>query len=240
MEGVRPLKDRGSSILHCYHDRNVDFSSRVECKVCSLSPHPGTIIDVLSSDEISVINEKYEGTPTVTTSSEGTSTNPSGSSTPQKCSGYWGEKCTEGDKEDIVNVEKGLEEFDHLRLELTKTRTTRHPEAPELNKEADLIEFLTQAQEQDDRMGRHGKKLGVAYKGLTVKGIDAQTSFVKTFPDAILGSLGPDLWRFIQKWILRRTPGASGASLRTLIHDFSGVVRGGEVSSFMRFVFIVR
>lgn len=168
-------------------------------------------------------------TPTATTS-EVTSTDPSGSSTPQKCSGYWGEKCTERDKEDIVNVERGLEEFEHLRLELTKTRTTRHPEAPELNKEADLIEFLTQAQAQDDRMGRHGKKLGVAYKGLTVKGIDAQTSFVKTFPDAILGSLGPDLWRFIQTWVLRRTPASSGAPLRTLIHDFSGVVRGGEVS----------
>jgi hypothetical protein len=176
-----------------------------------------------------VINEKYEDTPTTTTSEAASSSDPSGSSTPGPCSGYWGEKCTERDKESLINVERGLEEFDNLRLELTKTRTTRHPEAPELNKEADLIEFLSQAQAQDDRMGRHGKKLGVAYKGLTVKGIDAQTSFVKTFPDAILGSLGPDLWRFFQTWVLRRTAASSGAPLRTLIHDFSGVVRGGEV-----------
>jgi len=169
------------------------------------------------------ISDKYEETPTT---SEPTSTDSTGSSTPQKCSGYWGEKCVDTQK-DVVNVDQGLAEFDNLRLSLTRTRTTRHPEAPELNKEADLIEFLTHAQEQDDRFGRPGKKLGVAYKGLTVKGIDSQASFVKTFPDAILGSLGPDLWRFIQKWILRRNPN-SGA-LRTLINDFTGVVRGGEV-----------
>ena len=54
-------------------------------------------------------------------------------------------------------------------------------------------------------------------------------SFVKTFPDAILGSLGPDLWRFIKTWILRQNP-AKGAPLRTLINDFTGVVRGGEVN----------
>jgi hypothetical protein len=167
---------------------------------------------------------KYE-TPT---STEPTSTETSGSATPQQCSGYWGERCTDTSKE-AVNVEKGLEEFENLRLTLTQTRTTRHPEAPELSKEADLIEFLTHAQAQDEQFDRHGKKLGVAWRGLTVKGLDTQTSFVKTFPDAILGSLGPDLWRFIQTWILRRTPASSGAPLRTLINDFTGVVRGGEV-----------
>lgn len=87
------------------------------------------------------------------------------------------------------------------------------------------------AQQQDEQFGRPGKKLGVAYKGLTVKGIDSQRSFVKTFPDAILGSLGPDLWRFVQTWILRRNP-EKGAPLRTLIHEFCGVVRGGEASFF--------
>lgn len=75
----------------------------------------------------------------------------------------------------------------------------------------------------------------MAYQGLTVKGIDAQTSLVKTFPDAILGSLGPDLWRFIQTWILRRSPG-SGRPLRTLINDFTGVVRGGEVPPLLRLI----
>lgn len=159
------------------------------------------------------------------------STNPSGASTPGKCSGYWGEKCTLEEPKDTVNIQKGLEEFENLRLELTRTRTSRHPDAPELNKEADLIEFLTHAQEQDDQFGRRGKKLGVAFKSLTVKGVDTQTSYVKTFPDAVLGSLGPDLWRFIQTWILRRSPAKSGAPLRTLIKDFCGVVRGGEVYS---------
>src|SRR5271170_6209788 len=86
--GSRTLK--GSGFLHS------PSLSRSKCRLLllksrtqgmfplSLSP-PGTTIDVSSSDEISVINEKYEGTPTVTTSSEGTSTDPSGTSTPQKC-----------------------------------------------------------------------------------------------------------------------------------------------------------
>jgi hypothetical protein len=163
-----------------------------------------------------------------------TSSDPSGTSTPQTCSGYWGEKCAETEKE-TVDVEQGLQEFENLRLELTRTRTSRHPEAPELDKEADLIEFLTHARQNDDEFGRPGKKLGVAYKNLTVKGIDTQTSLVKTFPDAIIGSLGPDLWRFIRTWILRRNPSAS-EPLRTLINDFSGVVRGGEVSDLIVFL----
>jgi hypothetical protein len=180
-----------------------------------------------NSDEISVVNKDKDEEETATSTTPGRSTETStGSSTPQKCSGYWGEKCTETSK-DAVNVEEGVQEFENLRLELTRTRTTRHPEAPELNKEADLIDFLMHAQQQDEQFGRPGKKLGVAYKGLTVKGIDSQRSFVKTFPDAILGSLGPDLWQLIQTWILRRNP-AKGAPLRTLIHEFCGVVRGGE------------
>jgi hypothetical protein len=199
--------------------------------VLTLILQQGTLTSVLSDhsksdDEISVIEEDKDPSPQ---SSTPTSSNPSGSTTPGKCSGYWGEKCTLEDQKDTVNIEKGLEEFDNLRLELTRTRTTRHPDAPELNKEADLIEFLTHAQEQDDQFGRHGKKLGVAFKGLTVKGVDTQTSYVKTFPDAILGSLGPDLWRFVKTWILRQSPAKSGAPLRTLINEFCGVVRGGEV-----------
>jgi len=128
-----------------------------------------------------------------------------------------------------VNIDRGLDEFETLRLQLTKSLTTRHPEAAQPDKEASLIEFLIHIREQDDRFGRHGKKLGVAFQNLTVKGLDTQTSIVKTFPDAVLGSLGPDLWRFIRKWILRKSPAVSGAPLRTLLHNFAGAVRGGEV-----------
>ena len=178
----------------------------------------------MNSDDISVVDDNKEDTSPST--SEGTSANTSGTATPQKCSGYWGEK--QSDCPDAVNVSNGVAEFENLRLELTRTRTTRHPEAPELNKEADLIEFLTHAQQQDEQYGRHGKKLGVAYKGLSVKGLDSQTSYVKTFLDAVVGSCGPDLYRFVRKWILRRPP---SGPLRTLLHDFTGVVRGGEVRS---------
>lgn len=61
---------------------------------------------------------------------------------------------------DVVNVEQGLHELENLRLEPTRTRTTRHPEAKELDKEADLIEFLMHTKQQDEHFGRPGKKLG--------------------------------------------------------------------------------
>jgi len=179
------------------------------------------------SDDISLVDEiKEDRSPSTSEgpSSDPSSSNTSGTATPQKCSGYWGEK--PADCTDAVNVSNGVAEFENLRLELTRTRTTRHPEAPELNKEADLIEFLTHAQQQDEQYGRHGKKLGVAYKGLSVKGLDSQTSYVKTFLDAVVGSCGPDLYKFVRKWILRRPP---SGPLRTLLHDFTGIVRGGEV-----------
>jgi len=178
-----------------------------------------------SSDGISIIHETYEDKST----SNSPLTDPSGTTTPtQSCSGYWGEKPP--DCPTKVSIPRGLEDLEDLRLELTRTRTSRHPDAPELNKEADLLEFLVHSQQQDDQFGRHGKKLGVAFKGLSVRGVDMQTSFVKTFGDAVVGSLGPDLWGFIQVWILRRSPVKTGAPLRTLIDNFCGVVRGGEVT----------
>lgn len=71
------------------------------------------------------------------------------------------------------------------------------------------------------------KKVGVLYENLTVKGIGSTTSFVRTVPDAVLGTFGPDLYKLLARYLpflqFRSPP------TRTLIHDFTGCVRDGEM-----------
>ena len=64
-------------------------------------------------------------------------------------------------------------------------------------------------------------------QNLTVKGEGSTASFVRTLPDAILGTFGPDLYNIISRFIpaLAKRHGET----RTLINDFSGCVRDGEM-----------
>lgn len=75
--------------------------------------------------------------------------------------------------------------------------------------------------------GRSAKKVGVVFKNLTVKGVGASATFVKTLPQAVLGTFGPDLYRLISRFIpfLQIKSGET----RTLINDITGVVRDGEM-----------
>ncbi|KAI4169784.1 MAG: hypothetical protein LQ343_005433 [Gyalolechia ehrenbergii] len=76
--------------------------------------------------------------------------------------------------------------------------------------------------------GQSAKKVGVVFKNLTVKGTGATTSTAKTLPDAIIGTFGPDLYRIISDFVpaLQRY---NAGSTRTLINDFTGVVRDREM-----------
>ena len=62
----------------------------------------------------------------------------------------------------------------------------------------------------------------------TVKGVGSGATFVKTLPDAILGTFGPDLYHLIVKFFPFIAP-KGHAQLRTLINGFTGVVRDGEM-----------
>ncbi|KAL8992995.1 MAG: hypothetical protein Q9169_006675, partial [Polycauliona sp. 2 TL-2023] len=82
--------------------------------------------------------------------------------------------------------------------------------------------------EQRTEEGQSAKKVGLIFKNLTVLGTGATTNFAKTLPDAILGTFGPDLYRIVSGFIpalQRRNAGVT----RTLINDFTGVVRDGEM-----------
>ena len=76
--------------------------------------------------------------------------------------------------------------------------------------------------------GASAKKVGVVFKNLTVKGAGRTTTHSKTLPDAILATFGPDLYRLVCRFV----PALNFSKqphLRTLINDYSGVVRDGEM-----------
>ncbi|KAL1841749.1 hypothetical protein VTJ49DRAFT_6663 [Mycothermus thermophilus] len=85
--------------------------------------------------------------------------------------------------------------------------------------------------EKRTETGESTKKVGVIFKHLTVKGVPGGNSVVRTLPEAILGSFGPDLYQVLCRFFpqLRLGRGARHSELRTLIHDFTGVVRPGEM-----------
>ncbi|PIA89663.1 Brefeldin A resistance protein [Cercospora beticola] len=91
----------------------------------------------------------------------------------------------------------------------------------------ELEKFMRDGHFERREDGKPQKKVGVIYKNLTVKGVGATSTFVRTVPDAILGTFGPDLWHIICRFVpaLARRTGET----RTLINDFSGCVRDGEM-----------
>ncbi|EKG16532.1 ABC transporter-like protein [Macrophomina phaseolina MS6] len=91
-----------------------------------------------------------------------------------------------------------------------------------------LEEFMREGHFEKRTDGRSAKRVGVVWKNLTVKGTGSTATFVKTLPDAILGTFGPDLYRILSRFI-PAIRFKSRAQTRDLVHDFSGVVRDGEM-----------
>ena len=118
----------------------------------------------------------------------------------------------------------------------TQTReTTKSDIDTELGEEAEpedddfpLEDFIREGHFEKRIDGHSAKRIGVVYKNLTVKGVGAKATFVKTLPDAIIGTFGPDLYRLLSRFLPFLRFGG-GAAKRTLINDFTGVVRDGEI-----------
>ena len=91
----------------------------------------------------------------------------------------------------------------------------------------ELDHFLREGHFEKRTEGSSAKKVGVIFKDVTVKGIGSTSSFVKTLPNAILGTFGPDLFAIISRFIpaLARKRGET----RTILQDFTGCVRDGEM-----------
>ncbi|KAI9762308.1 MAG: hypothetical protein M4579_000456 [Chaenotheca gracillima] len=121
------------------------------------------------------------------------------------------------------------------------TATSRDPSALEAGESKDedaekgsddefeLGDFMREGHLERRKDGESRKKVGVVFKNLTVQGVGSSTTaFVKTVPSAIYGTFGPDLYRLVTRFLPFLSFGHKGG-LRDLIHDFSGVVRNGEM-----------
>ncbi|KAI9709125.1 MAG: hypothetical protein M1820_003571 [Bogoriella megaspora] len=93
--------------------------------------------------------------------------------------------------------------------------------------EFELTEFMREGHFEKRNNGLSAKRVGVIFKHLTVTGVAASSSYVRTLPEAVLGTFGPDLYRILTTYIpalnFRMPP------TRNIIRDFTGVVRDGEM-----------
>ncbi|KAI1153946.1 ABC-2 type transporter-domain-containing protein [Nemania diffusa] len=161
--------------------------------------------------------------------------------------GTWGERDAGGVDEEAAREQLEELRYSLIQLHQTKTHETQASRARRVRSsrgeregvDADVEAGV--AEDEDFELGkfmREGrferrteagseKKVGVVYRNLTVKGTGSTASFVRTVPDAVIGTFGPDIYRNITKLFpslrFRKPP------TRTLIRDFTGCVRDGEM-----------
>ena len=92
-----------------------------------------------------------------------------------------------------------------------------------------FIDLMRRSHNETRINDQPAKKVGVVYEHLTVKGIATRDVLVKTLPDAIFGTFGPDLYRLLCRFLPYLSFNRNREKKRTLIHDFTGVVREGEI-----------
>ena len=121
------------------------------------------------------------------------------------------------------DLERGAE----LEEETTNTDLDRQDDLAD--NEFQLDEFLKDGYlERRTSKGASAKKVGVVYKNLTIKGVGSKVAFVRTLPQAVLGTFGPDLYKNLCRIIPALSFGGK-EEVRDLIKDFTGVVREGEM-----------
>lgn len=91
-----------------------------------------------------------------------------------------------------------------------------------------LDEFMREGHFEKRKDGRSAKKVGVVFKNLTVTGVGSTATFVKTLPHAVIGTFGPDLYKLLCRFFPFVRFGSHGQT-HTLLHDFTGLVRDGEM-----------
>ncbi|KAK7181443.1 hypothetical protein DPSP01_008673 [Paraphaeosphaeria sporulosa] len=100
--------------------------------------------------------------------------------------------------------------------------------ATEKEDDFELGAFMKEGHFEKRKNGQSAKKVGVIWKNLTVQGVGSTSTFVRTLPDAIIGTFGPDLYKLVSRFIPALKL-SRHSQTRTLIHDFQGCVRDGEM-----------
>lgn len=158
--------------------------------------------------------------------------------------GRWGEQG--GDEP--ISRQAAMEDFEEMKRELTRlshqrsksiSRKKTHEEVEEgstesetdadLEKEFELDRFLKEGHlERRTTAGEAAKRVGVVFKNLTVTGAESSTTFVKTLPDAVIGTFGPDLYRIVTGFFPFLRFGRKPPT-KPLLRDFTGAVRDKEI-----------
>ena len=73
--------------------------------------------------------------------------------------------------------------------------------AEEVEEDFALDDFMREGHFEKRVEGHSAKRIGVVYKDLRVKGVGVAATFVKTLPDAVLGTFGPDLYRLLSRFL---------------------------------------
>ncbi|KAF1845626.1 uncharacterized protein K460DRAFT_282711 [Cucurbitaria berberidis CBS 394.84] len=92
----------------------------------------------------------------------------------------------------------------------------------------ELGQFMRDGHFEKRKDGKSAKKVGVVFKNLTVKGVGSTATFVKTLPEAVMGTFGPDLYRIVSNFVPVLKLGRHKQT-RVLLNDFNGVVKDGEM-----------
>ncbi|OAL53270.1 ABC drug exporter AtrF [Pyrenochaeta sp. DS3sAY3a] len=100
--------------------------------------------------------------------------------------------------------------------------------ASEEEDDFELDQFMKDGHFEKRKDGKSAKKVGVIFKNLTVKGVGSTATFVRTLPQAVLGTFGPDLYHIVTNFVPSLKLNKHKQT-RTLINDFSGVVKDGEM-----------
>ena len=99
----------------------------------------------------------------------------------------------------------------------------------EKEEEFQLDHFIQEGHfEKRTETGKSAKRVGVVFKNLTVTGAGSTKDYVRTLPNAILGTFGPDLYHILCNYIPTLKLGGP-PPVRTLVNDFTGLVRDGEM-----------
>lgn len=127
-------------------------------------------------------------------------------------------------------TETSLERTSTHRSEAAETEAAEaHVEANnEEEEDFELAGFMREGHFEKRNKDRAAKKVGVVFRHLTVEGTGSTATFVKTLPDAILGTFGPDLYHLLCRLLPFLAFGRK-KNTRTLIHDFTGIIRDGEM-----------
>ncbi|KAK9456822.1 ABC-2 type transporter-domain-containing protein [Dipodascopsis uninucleata] len=148
----------------------------------------------------------------------------------------WGEPI----RGQTVEIEQAEQDFSELSRELSRLSRVKSHQSEEKSigeyekqistdeeqPDFDLSEWIRNDSEKTAQNGVGTKKIGVSFQNLSVVGVDLGSNKAQTVLDALFDGIGGAL----VKWARSKVPGLSPkVPLRTILHDFNGLVRSGEM-----------